>query len=90
MVTEAEIERVAKLMKIEIAGDEYADHIDRVQKMIEYFDVLDRAGTTDAELSVYEMPVTELREDEHVTFAGDIQKHLKNRKNGYVRAPKMV
>ena len=36
MVSKEEIERVAKLMRIEI--DDHVVHVDRVQKMIEYFD----------------------------------------------------
>ncbi len=42
LVTREEIEKVAKLMRIEL--DDHVVHIDRVQKMIEFFDVLDKAG----------------------------------------------
>ena len=42
MVSKEEIEHVAKLMRIEI--DDHVVHMDRVQKMIEYFDILDKSG----------------------------------------------
>ena len=50
MVSKEEIERVAKLMRIEIV--DHIVHVDRVQKMIEYFDILDKAGIETQELIV--------------------------------------
>ncbi len=64
LVTREEIEKVAKLMRIEL--DDHAVHIDRVQKMIEYFDVLDKAGIESEEFDVQEKSITELREDKHI------------------------
>src|SRR3989304_1247799 len=40
MVSKEEIEHVAKLMRIEI--DDHVVHIDRIQKMIAYFDILEK------------------------------------------------
>jgi len=42
MVTEEEIEHVSKLMKIDI--DDHKEYVDKVQSMIDYFDVLDSAS----------------------------------------------
>ena len=42
MVTEEEIEKVAKLMKIEV--DDHKEYVDKVHAMIDYFDILDQAG----------------------------------------------
>jgi aspartyl-tRNA(Asn)/glutamyl-tRNA(Gln) amidotransferase subunit C len=39
MVTKEEIEHVSKLMKIDI--DDHKEYVDKVQSMIEFFDVLD-------------------------------------------------
>ena len=66
MVTREEIEKVAKLMRIEL--DDHTVHIDRVQKMIEYFDVLDKAGIESEEFDVQEKSITELREDKYIPF----------------------
>jgi len=41
LVTEEEISDVAKLMKIDL--EDHSDHVKRVQKMLEYFDILDNA-----------------------------------------------
>ncbi len=88
LVSKEEIDRVAKLMRIEI--DEHVVHIDRVQKMIEYFDILDKAGLESEELIVQEQKFENLREDKHIPYNEKLIDKLKNYKNSYVRAPKMV
>ncbi len=88
MVSKEEIDRVAKLMRIEI--DDHVVHIDRVQKMIEYFDILDKAGLESEELIVQEQKFEDLREDKHIPYNEKLIDKLKNYKNSYVRAPKMV
>ena len=88
MVSKEEIDRVAKLMRIEI--DDHVVHIDRVQKMIEYFDILDKAGLESEELIVQEQKFEDLREDKYIPYNEKLIDKLKNYKNSYVRAPKMV
>ena len=60
MVTKEEIEDIAKLMRIEL--DDHLVHIDRVQKMIDYFDLLDKAGVEEEEITVQETSIGNLRE----------------------------
>ncbi len=88
MVSKEEIEHVAKLMRIEI--DDHVVHIDRVQKMIAYFDILDKANVESEELIVKDQTVKNLREDRHVPYDDTLIEHLKKYKDSYVRAPKMV
>lgn len=88
LVTREEIEKVAKLMRIEL--DDHTVHIDRVQKMIEYFDILDKAGIESEEFDVQEKSINELREDEHIPYDEKLIEKLKSFKGTYVRAPKMV
>ena len=88
MVTKEEIENIAKLMRIEL--DDHTVHIDRVQKMIQYFDILDRANVESEELDVQELPLGTLREDKHFPFEEKLIDHLNNYKGKFVRAPKMV
>lgn len=88
LVSKEEIDRVAKLMRIEI--DDHVVHIDRVQKMIEYFDILDKAGLESEELIVQEQKFEDLREDKHIPYNEKLIDKLKNYKNSYVRAPKMI
>lgn len=88
MVKKEEIEHVAKLMKIEL--DDHVVHIDRVQKMIDYFDVLDKAGVESEKLIVQDLAINELREDRYVPYTEKLIDQLKNYKGSYIRAPKMV
>jgi len=87
MVTEKEIEHVSKLMKINI--DDHKEYIDKVQAMIDYFDVLDSAGVESEEISMQEIPLSNLREDKHIPFNEKLIEKLNNYKGTYVRAPKM-
>ena len=45
MVTEEEIERVAKLMKIDV--HDHKEYVEKVHEMIDYFDILDSAGVSE-------------------------------------------
>ena len=88
MVSKEEIEHVAKLMRIEI--DDHVVHIDRVQKMITYFDILDKANVESEELIIKYQTIDNLREDVYIPYDDNLLKHLKNYKDSYIRAPKMV
>jgi len=48
LVTEEEIAQVAKLMKIEIK--DHSEHVEKVQKMLQYFDILDEANVESEKL----------------------------------------
>ena len=87
MVSKEEIEHVAKLMRIEL--DDHLVHIDRVQKMIDYFDLLDNAGVEEEEILAQEIPISSLRQDEHIPFFEKLIDNLKNYKGTFVKAPKM-
>ncbi len=88
MVSKEEIEHVAKLMRIEV--DDHVVHIDRVQKMIAYFDILDKANVESEELIVREQTLDNLREDKYIPYEEKLIENLKNYEDSYVRAPKMV
>ena len=87
MVTEEEIAKVAKLMKIDV--DDHREYVDKVQTMIRYFDILDSAGVEDEEISAQEIPISNLREDKHIPFEEKLIEKLNYYKGTYVRAPKM-
>ena len=87
LVTKEDIEHVAKLMRIEIdSADEY---FERIQKIMNYFDILDKADIESEEIPVQEVTVNELREDKFIPFESKLITNLKNYKGTFVRAPKM-
>ena len=87
LVTEEEIARVAKLMKIEL--EDHSEHVKRVQKMLEYFDILDKANVESEEIIVQETDMDELRDDRYIHYDEKLLKFLKTYKEKYVKAPKL-
>ncbi len=87
MVTVEEIEHVSKLMKIDV--DDHSEYLEKVKKMISYFDILDSAGVESEEISMPEIPIEELRHDEHIPFGEKLIEKMNHYKGTYVRAPKM-
>ena len=87
LVTEEEIARVAKLMKIELK--DHSEHVKRVQKMLEYFDILDKANVESEEIIVQETDIDELRDDRYIQYDEKLLKFLKTYKEKYVKAPKL-
>ena len=88
MVTEEEIEQVAKLMKIDVHN--HREYVEKVHEMIDYFDILDSAGVEEEEVTMKDLPLESLREDKHIPFDEKLIEKLKNYKGTFVRAPKMV
>jgi aspartyl-tRNA(Asn)/glutamyl-tRNA(Gln) amidotransferase subunit C len=88
LVSEDEIKHVAKLMKIEIT--DHKEYVEKIHKMLEYFDVLDSANVDDEEITTNEISLEMLRKDEHIPFNEPLIKQLKNYKQTYIRAPKMM
>ena len=87
MVDEEEIIRVAKLMKIDL--EDHTEHVDRVKKMLEYFDILDKIDLSSEEIVSQEKSLDELRKDEFIPNDKKLIESLKNFREHYVRAPKM-
>ena len=87
MVTIEEIEHVSKLMKIDV--DNHAEYLEKVQTMINYFDILDSAGVESEEISMPEIPIEELRNDEYIPFGEKLIEKMNHYKGTYVHAPKM-
>ena len=87
LVIEEEIADVAKLMKIDL--EDHSTHIKRVQKMLEYFDILDKANVESEEISVQETDLDKLRDDKHIPYDKNLLKFLKSYQEKYVKAPKL-
>jgi aspartyl-tRNA(Asn)/glutamyl-tRNA(Gln) amidotransferase subunit C len=87
LVTEEEITHVAKLMKIDL--EDHSTHIKRVQKMLEYFDILDNANVESEEITVQETELDKLRNDKHIPYDKNLLKFLKIYQGKYVKAPKL-
>jgi aspartyl-tRNA(Asn)/glutamyl-tRNA(Gln) amidotransferase subunit C len=74
-------------MKIEL--EDHSEHVKRVQKMLEYFDILDKANVESEEIIVQETDIDELRDDRYIQYDKKLLKFLKTYKEKYVKAPKL-
>jgi aspartyl-tRNA(Asn)/glutamyl-tRNA(Gln) amidotransferase subunit C len=87
LVTKEDIEHVARLMRIDIENvDEYFESI---QKILNYFDSLDKVDLASEEIPIHEVTISELRDDKYVPFESKLISQLKSYKEGFIRAPKM-
>jgi len=87
LVTKEDIEHIAKLMRIEI--DDVSEYFEKIQKVLNYFDSLDKADIESEEIHVQEVSVNELRDDKYIPFESKLISNLKSNKESFVRAPKM-
>jgi len=87
LVNEKEISEVAKLMKIQL--EDHSVHIKRVQKMLEYFSILDNANVESEEIIVQETDLDKLRDDKHNPYDKNLLKFLKSYQGKYVKSPKL-
>ena len=87
LVNKEEISEVAKLMKIQL--DDHSEHIQRVQKMLEYFDILYNANVESEEIIVQETDLDKLRDDKYIPYDNNLLKFLKSYQGKYVKAPKL-
>ena len=87
MVTEEEIAQVAKLMKIEIK--DHSEHVEKVQKMLQYFDILDEANVESEKLEYDGIEMYELRDDIYTPYDKKLLNFLKTYREKYIKAPKL-
>ena len=87
LVNEEEISEVAKLMKIDL--EDHSTHVKRVQKMLEYFDILDSVNVESEEITVQETDLDKLRDDKHIPYNKNLLKFLKSYQEKYIKAPKL-
>ena len=63
-------------MKIEL--EDHSEHVKRVQKMLEYFDILDEANVESEEIIVQETDMDELRDDRYIQYDEKLLKVSEN------------
>lgn len=87
MISPEEIQKIATLMRIDLKDLE--EHIERVQKSIEFFNMLDEVDLKSEDIISQQVTLDKLRKDEYIQYDKKLIEELKNYKGTYVRAPKM-
>lgn len=88
MVKREEIVYAANLIKIDL--EDHEKYIEQVEKILNYFDILDKASAESEAFVIQEMSLDKLRDDKHVPYDEKLILQLKNYKGSFVKAPKMV
>jgi len=88
MVKREEIVHAANLIKIDLKDHE--KYIEQVEKILNYFDILDKASAESESFVTQEMSLDKLRDDKYVPFDEKLITQLKNYKGTFVKAPKMI
>lgn len=85
MITEDDIKQVAYMMRLDIGDKD--DYTKKVQRMLEYFDVLDSAGVQDETILVQHINISQLRADKHIPH--DTIQCKSQDKRGHLRVPRL-
>ena len=88
MVKREEIEHAADLIKIDLK--EHEKYFKQVEKILSYFDILDKASIESEDLVTQELPIEKLREDRYTPYDEKLIGKLKNYKGTFIKAPKMI
>ena len=88
MVKREEIVHAANLIRIDL--EDHTKYIEQIEKILNYFDILDQASAESESFVTQEMSLDKLRDDKHVPYDEKLILQLKNYKGTFVKAPKMI
>ena len=88
MVKREEIVHAANLIKIDL--EDHEKYIEQIEKILNYFDILDKASTESEIVIRGEISLDKLRDDKYVPFDEKLITQLKNYKGSFVKAPKVI
>lgn len=90
MVSKEEVKHLAWLARMELTDKELEVYTKQVEQIISYLDTLDKISLQDIKPLKTAMDYTKFREDEIVECKEDTLNVVKNVKDRFVKAPKMV
>lgn len=88
MVKREEIAHAADLIKIDL--EEHEKYFEQVEKILSYFDILNKASIESEDLVTQVLPIEKLREDKYIAYGEKLIEKLKNYKGTFIKAPKMI
>lgn len=90
MVSKEEVKHLAWLARIELDDKELQVYTTQVEQIIGYFDILDKISLEDVQVSQRSVSYTKFRDDVPKESSDDALSVVKNTKERFVKAPKMV
>lgn len=89
MVTKDEVKHLGWLSRIELSDDELEKYTSQIEQIVAYLDTLDTIELEKAEPIRARKKFADLRPDEAQAFGSDALP-TSNRKDGFVKGPRMV
>lgn len=89
MITRENLKHLSKLSKIHLSQDQYENYVKQIEKIVKYLDKLDEISLDQTELYYTTKEIADLRADEAKEFNNEIINMLKNKKNRFVKGPRM-
>ena len=89
MISKEEIKHLGWLSRLELTTEELDRYVFQIDEIIRYFDKLDTIPLSQTERTFLTKEVSELRDDKNRVFKWDTLQGLKNRKDGFIKGPKM-
>lgn len=90
MDSKAEVKHLAWLARIELDDNALEVYSRQIEQIISYFDVLDNISLEDVQILQRSVPYTNFRDDIPTQSNDNVLSVVKNTKDRFVRAPKMV
>ena len=89
MISKEEIKHLGWLSRLELTTEELDRYLPQIDEIIRYFDKLDTIPLSESERTSSTKKVSELRDDKNRVFKWDTLQSFKNRKDGFVKGPKI-
>jgi aspartyl-tRNA(Asn)/glutamyl-tRNA(Gln) amidotransferase subunit C len=89
MVSRDEIKHLGWLSRLELTEEEISKYTLQIEDIIGYLDKLDSISLSEIEPVRSRKNISELRKDRIESFKGDPLKGSKNRKDGFIKGPRL-
>lgn len=90
MISKDEIKHLGWLSKLELTDEEIKRYAFQIKEVIKYLNKLDSISLSEVEPVHLKKKISELRKDGVKPFEGDALEVAKNRKDSFIRGPRMA
>lgn len=90
MVSKDEIKHLGWLSRLELTDEEITRYAFQIKEVIKYLNKLDSISLSEVEPIHLKKKISELRKDGVKPFEGDALEVAKNRKDSFIRGPRMA
>jgi aspartyl-tRNA(Asn)/glutamyl-tRNA(Gln) amidotransferase subunit C len=90
MISKDEIKHLGWLSRLELTEEEISKYALQIKEIVGYLDKLDSISLTEIEPVRSKKKISELRKDHVEPFTGDALEGSKNRKDGFIKGPRLI